>query len=127
MTAGSVLRRGKYRNLTAFGVVNDLKSLLNATDIAISPLTQGSGSSVKILDYLNFGLPLVSTDIGARGFNFQKNIHYFESPIEDFYNTILMVKSKLTNSNMGRDAREFLIENYSWDRIAKSFFKRLSG
>ncbi len=49
------------------GFVPDLGPLLAAADIALSPVTHGSGQSVKIFDYLASGLPVVTTPFGIRG------------------------------------------------------------
>lgn len=36
--------------------------------VAVNPVMQGSGTSLKVLDYLKHGLPVVSTDFGMRGY-----------------------------------------------------------
>jgi len=50
------------------GYVEDLKALYAAADIAVNPVAYGSGSSVKIAEYLAAGLPIVTTPVGARGY-----------------------------------------------------------
>ncbi len=42
--------------------------LMRAADIALNPLFQGSGSSLKVPEYLRAGLPVISLPVGARGF-----------------------------------------------------------
>ena len=51
------------------GFVEDLRPIFAASDLALNPVMSGSGSSVKVMDYLGAGLPIVSTPIGARGFD----------------------------------------------------------
>jgi glycosyltransferase involved in cell wall biosynthesis len=58
-------RGGAVRRL---GYVEDLKALYAAADIAVNPVAYGSGSSVKIAEYLAAGLPIVTTPVGARGY-----------------------------------------------------------
>lgn len=41
--------------------------LLGAADVALNPMLAGSGSSVKMMDYMAAGLPILSTEVGARG------------------------------------------------------------
>jgi glycosyltransferase involved in cell wall biosynthesis len=60
-------RQGQQR-VVRLGFVDDLMSVLAAADVALNPVNLGSGSSVKMADYLAAGLPVVSTPIGARGF-----------------------------------------------------------
>ena len=57
--------RGAVRRL---GYVEDLRGLYAAADIAVNPVAYGSGSSVKIAEYLGAGLPIVTTPAGARGY-----------------------------------------------------------
>lgn len=40
---------------------------MEAADIAVNPLFRGSGTSLKLFDYLAAGLPVLSTEKGARG------------------------------------------------------------
>jgi polysaccharide biosynthesis protein PslH len=51
------------------GYVPDLKGLLSETAAFIVPLKSGAGMRVKILDAWCWGLPVVSTSIGAQGMN----------------------------------------------------------
>jgi glycosyltransferase involved in cell wall biosynthesis len=54
--------------VTALGYVPDMGELLAAADVALNPVPYGSGSNVKVAEYLAAGLPVVSTPVGARGF-----------------------------------------------------------
>jgi glycosyltransferase involved in cell wall biosynthesis len=51
------------------GYVDDLRPLLAAADVGVNPVTRGSGSSIKLVEYLAAGLPVVTTPIGMRGFD----------------------------------------------------------
>lgn len=42
--------------------------LLQCADVALNPLFGGSGSSLKVPEYLSAGLPVLSSDVGMRGF-----------------------------------------------------------
>lgn len=56
-------------NLRLTGVVDDTRrdTLLHGADLAINPMSAGSGTNIKMFDFLAAGLPVVTTDIGARG------------------------------------------------------------
>lgn len=47
--------------------VDDLSDELLKHDIALAPLLEGSGTRLKILDYMASGLPIVSTSLGIEG------------------------------------------------------------
>ncbi len=56
-------------NVRVTGGVNerDLRHWLQAADIAINPMFSGSGTNVKMLDYMSAGLAVVTSPFGARG------------------------------------------------------------
>lgn len=56
-------------NVHLAGAVSDaeLDTLLAGCDVALNPVTGGSGSNLKLLVYLAAGLPVVSSELGARG------------------------------------------------------------
>jgi glycosyltransferase involved in cell wall biosynthesis len=55
-------------SVTALGYVPDMTELLAAADVALNPVPYGSGSNIKMAEYLAAGLPVVSSPVGARGF-----------------------------------------------------------
>lgn len=56
-------------NLRFAGVVSDaeLQVLLSFADVGLNPVTTGSGSNLKVLDYAAVGLPVLTTPFGRRG------------------------------------------------------------
>jgi glycosyltransferase involved in cell wall biosynthesis len=56
-------------NLRLAGRVSDAEKLLwlHAADVGINPMYSGSGTNVKMFDFMAAGLPVVSTGLGARG------------------------------------------------------------
>jgi len=65
---GARLKSNK-KNVRIFGKVTDEEKmqLLSAADIAINPMFHGSGTNIKMFDFLAAGLPTISSRIGARG------------------------------------------------------------
>jgi glycosyltransferase involved in cell wall biosynthesis len=80
--------RGRVRRM---GFVPDLRSLFAAADIAVNPVTRGSGSNLKLAEYLAAGLPVVTTPIGLRGYEtFADRVEV--APLEDFPRHIISLK-----------------------------------
>ncbi len=50
-----------------------LTPLLAAADVAVNPVVTGSGSNLKLAEYLASGLPVVTTSVGLRGFERQSD------------------------------------------------------
>ena len=54
-------------NLINLGQVKKVKEFYTKIDCLITPIFSGSGSRIKILEALSFGIPVVSSPIGAEG------------------------------------------------------------
>ncbi|MBV9007231.1 MAG: glycosyltransferase family 4 protein [Solirubrobacterales bacterium] len=56
-------------NIELFGVVSDelKEALLSVAAVALNPMLHGSGTNMKMLDYMAAGIPVISTAVGARG------------------------------------------------------------
>jgi glycosyltransferase involved in cell wall biosynthesis len=68
VVAGQCARPGRNDRVLALGVVDRLRPLLAAADVAVNPIGSGSGSNVKLAEYLAAGLPVVTTPLGLRGY-----------------------------------------------------------
>lgn len=60
----------------ATGRVPDVVPYFAAADIGLNPITRGSGSNVKLFEYLAALLPVVSTPFGVRGTNLEAETDY---------------------------------------------------
>jgi glycosyltransferase involved in cell wall biosynthesis len=69
LIAGRCARRSTWpdRRGRSLGFHPDLRPLFAAADVGINPVAYGTGSNVKLAEYLAAGLPVVSTPVGARG------------------------------------------------------------
>lgn len=63
-------RRLKLKNIIHHGIVDEetKDKIMSNSFIAINPVLEGSGRNLKMMDYLAHGLPILSTQIGIRGF-----------------------------------------------------------
>lgn len=55
-------------NVKVLGPVDDLLALMARADVALNPMEAGSGINMKLFEYLQCALPVLSTPFGARGF-----------------------------------------------------------
>ena len=65
--AGDALT-GSDDRTRSIGYVEDLRPWLAAADAGLNPVAYGSGSNLKVAEYLAAGLPILTTPIGSRGF-----------------------------------------------------------
>jgi glycosyltransferase involved in cell wall biosynthesis len=73
-------------NAGLLGVVDDegLAVLLAIADVALNPMRSGSGSNLKVAMYLAAGVPVVTTPVGARGYDLVDGEHAVMSEVKDF-------------------------------------------
>jgi glycosyltransferase involved in cell wall biosynthesis len=64
--AGAAAPRG-HPQIRALGFVEDLRMCFAAADVAVNPVSFGSGTNVKLAEYLAAGVPTISTPTGLRG------------------------------------------------------------
>ena len=95
-------------------------SLLSTADIAINPMFSGGGTNLKMLEYLAAGVPVITTPIGARGLYVINNKHAFIADKQEFADKLLEVINNMDFAHeVAMEGRRYLIENFSWDSIAK--------
>jgi glycosyltransferase involved in cell wall biosynthesis len=68
LLVGESARRRRDKRVLALGRVDELGPILTAADLAVNPVESGSGSNVKLAEYLAAGLPVVTTPVGLRGY-----------------------------------------------------------
>lgn len=116
---GGCLPEGKYpKNLTRHGFVDSAKKveLLSQATIALNPMAGGSGSNIKVFDYLSIGLPLLSTPVGVRGIELKHAESYIGAEREDFscvLNSWIGNAGELTR--VGEQGYRVAKTEYTWD------------
>lgn len=102
-------------NIFIRGFVDSLDGYYRKAHISVAPLRFGAGMKGKIGEALSFGLPVVTTEIGAEGFGLSpgENILVAKTPI-DFAESIL----KLSQDNqlykkLSTNGYSFIKNNYS--------------
>ncbi|MEM2970685.1 MAG: glycosyltransferase family 4 protein [Candidatus Bathyarchaeia archaeon] len=101
------------------GTVKDIIEPLAIAELAIAPLFRGSGTRLKILEYLAYGLPVISTTKGVEGLKLENGACLIiEDEITEFARSIIQL---LTNSDitkrLRKNAKEFIM-NYDWEKIS---------
>ncbi len=116
------------KNVLAFGVVDEDEKyeLYKLADLAINPMFSGSGTNLKMLDYMSAGIPTISTLTGARGLDIESGKHALICSEDQMSEKIIELMNTETLRNMLRlNARNLVESRYSWDRIAASIIAKL--
>jgi glycosyltransferase involved in cell wall biosynthesis len=107
-------------NVLLPGLVNEeqRRSWLHASDIAINPMFGGSGTNIKMLDYMAAGLPIVTTAIGARGLSGPHRA-YAIAPKSEFVQALAStIKDAAAQADLAPNARRAAERFYSWERLS---------
>lgn len=109
----------KNIHLAGFVSEEDKLCYLQASDIALNPMTSGSGTNIKMFDFFAAGLPTIATPIGARGIEQGNEQVFIVCNQNDLADTVrrLVHDSKLQEQLSG-NARRFVEDNYAWERIS---------
>ena len=86
-----VLKRRKIpKNVNLLGLVDEsvkYQELSNAV-LALNPVKVGSGQNIKMIDYISSGVPVVTSEVGARGFDDTLKNKFFVTDIMNLTDTI---------------------------------------
>ena len=98
----------------------EIADYMKIADIAVNPVMRGSGMNVKVLEYMGWKLPIVSTPFGIRGIEGTRNIDYIVAPLSDFPGAInYLIRDESKRLNIGNNGRKLLEEKYTVQLTAK--------
>jgi glycosyltransferase involved in cell wall biosynthesis len=107
------------------GVISrrDLNAVICACRVGVAPIFRGSGTRLKILEYMAAALPVVSTKKGAEGLNLEADTHvlYAETAAE-FQGALrrLLCDSSFSKS-LSLQAAAFVRSNFDWIPLLRQF------
>ena len=115
-------------NLKVLGVIDEKTKnrWLAAADVAINPVAAGSGTSLKMFDYMAADLPIVTTTVGARGTGLIDGEHAILCEPGEFAEKIRhLYDNPDLASALGAAARKLAEDRFDWSKIADALHVRL--
>lgn len=111
--------KGKNIGLT-FEVTEEEKlELYRVSDVAINPMVSGSGTNIKMLDYMSASLPVISTPVGARGLNLVNYESVIVCGISEMPEKIReILRNKELYASISANGRKMVESEYNWRTIA---------
>jgi O-antigen biosynthesis protein len=96
---------GVVEGVTVAGYVPDTAPFLRNAAVSIAPLRTGGGMKGKINEAMAFGLPVVTTSVGAQGFSAVSGIHMMiEDEPDKFANAIMtLLRDEELRRTIGRN------------------------
>jgi GT2 family glycosyltransferase len=102
------------------GRVENLSDVYRQTRVVIAPLVSGGGKKGKIGEALSYGLPVVTTSIGAEGFDFENEKDAFVSDDPEIFAKYVL---DLQNDEDLWNKSSLLAYNYAKSNLDSAAFK----
>lgn len=114
-----LIKAKKMSNVKILGYVPNIEEYICAADFCIAPLKTGSGTKIKILEYLAAGKQVVATSKAVEGMNLSNGEEAWicKDTGEEFIQTIRNVSLSKHNQKMEEKAKEFA-DFFEWSKIA---------
>jgi glycosyltransferase involved in cell wall biosynthesis len=105
------------------GYVSDPERLLAETAVFIVPLRAGAGMRVKILDAWCWGLPVVSTAIGAEGLKASHGDNLLIADDADGFSDAVVTafSNRHLAQRLADGGRSTVEQHYDWQRVYKAW------
>lgn len=122
-----VIHQDEYKipsNVGLLGLVSEEEKqrIFGMVDFALNPMTGGSGTNLKIFDYMSAGIPVITTPLGARGIQNTEGLLIHE--LSDFAKAIREFNLANQTENI-RAARAVVEQEFDWGVIAKRLTERM--
>lgn len=110
-------------HVTVTGYLADLRPYLADTGVFLVPLQAGGGMRVKIVDAWTWGLPVVSTTIGAEGTCYRdgQNLLVADDPAELAAATVRILEDPALAMQLSTGGRKTVEDSYNWQVIYRAW------
>jgi glycosyltransferase involved in cell wall biosynthesis len=104
------------------GVIDDLPGHVAAADVAVAPMLSGSGTNLKILEYLASGRPVVTTPVGAEGLSLTDGRDaVVTDPADVAAATVRVLLDDDLADRLSENGRERAVADFSWDSTLAAY------
>jgi glycosyltransferase involved in cell wall biosynthesis len=106
---------------------HELNAVLGASLIGVSPIFRGSGTRLKILEYMAAGLPVVTTRKGAEGLSVDPDSHaLFAEDAEEFQSALVrLLSDPELRRHLCIEGRELIRSRYEWIPVLRTFSSQI--
>jgi glycosyltransferase involved in cell wall biosynthesis len=108
-------------NLRVTGQLGEEDKLrwLAAADLALNPMLSGSGTNIKMFDFMAAGLPVLTTPVGARGIDAGAELLFeVREPPALAAGLRDLLQDAERRQRLARNARAQALRRFAWERIA---------
>jgi glycosyltransferase involved in cell wall biosynthesis len=113
----------KMRGARLIADPRSMDGVARQASVSIVPLRIGSGTRLKILESMAWGLPVVSTTLGCEGIDCEDGVHLLirDDPKEFAEAVVRVLSDRALWQKLREAGRELIRERYAWDRVFQDF------
>lgn len=117
---GSAVPETTLTNVIVTGPLSEEEKLtwLAASDVAVNPMFSGSGTNIKMLDFMASGLPIVCTSTGARGLMDSTDVFQIAGRTKFGSTVVELMASQKKRRELSKAGLRQVKRRYSWERIS---------
>jgi glycosyltransferase involved in cell wall biosynthesis len=114
--------------ITITGRVEAVQPYLHGSRICLMPFRVGSGTRLKLIEAMASGRAVVSTTVGAEGFDLRPGEHLLvaDEPASFAEAILALLADAQRRQELGASAQEFA-RQYDWRQVAPSFYRIIDG
>ena len=131
--AGSVCEKVTQdvpKNVKLVGVVTEyeFQEWLSISDFGLNPMKSGSGTNIKMFDYMAASLPILSTVEGARGIVEKTIPGICVASVEEMATEINQEpRSNFMTAENGTLNKKLVSEKFSWEKISRNLGRHIEN
>jgi glycosyltransferase involved in cell wall biosynthesis len=107
-----------HPSILPLGRLPALAPVLRRADVCLAPIFSGSGTRLKVLDYLAWGKPVVATPKAVEGISGCEGEHWLAASAEQFAAAVeRLANDPEESARLGTNGRALVAARYSWPAI----------
>ena len=111
------------RRIRLLGKVQDIRPVIQSTQVFVAPILYGSGIKTKIVEAMAMGMPVVTNAIGAEGMDVMdgRELLLAETPDGIAQAVERLMQDETLRLELGERAQAYVRANHDWREIQKVF------
>lgn len=119
--SASLIRLGCRHDIKVTGTVPDLRTFYRSADVAVVPIRAGGGTRIKLLEAAAWGIPIVSTTLGADGTTFRhgRELLIADNVVQFARSCAALLRHPAYARSLAARARRRIVLDYDAERWAQ--------
>lgn len=119
-------RKDIPENVAMLGLVSEeaKNRIFGCVDFALNPMLGGSGTNLKMFDYMSAGIPIITTEFGTRGIE-NKDVFILADTVDEMANAVNRFAVTGMKAEKVEQARTYVKETFDWSVIAAILSDRI--